>query len=282
MTFPKRILMVLSLSMLASFFVTACDNSFEPFNEDEGFYSIFGGLDLHADTNFIRVKDLNIPLNDDTSRQVDFTVTLNNLTNGSSETLKDSVIIFDSVLTHNFYTTRQIREASEYEIVVDGSDGKSVSMTRTTPYDSDILIDTGDIADGCTARVTIEIEPVMNISTLFPTITFVAESKIKPGEEEPEVYQYIPEDIRFTNVNGEGSGTTLFDFTPREALSANDRTCSHLLDDEFGLSLLHFGSGYQEIKSDSIRIPGGEGRFIAYYDTTKKFLIPALTPYVKE
>ena len=275
---------LLSIFFLMSFFISSCDDSFDPFNEDQGFYSIFGDLNLHKDINFIRVKNLNITLDADTTQQLNATVTLKNLTNGTSEVLKDSTINFDGVITHNFYTKATIKEASEYEIVVDGPEGNSVSMKRTSPYDSDISIDTGNADDGCNAQITITIEPVMQISTLFADVSFLA-----PGNKTPKrTYQYKP-DIEFTDINEQGAGKKTLRFTPEEAILAQNylarisegrNPCSVLLKDTFSLNMRHFGSDYYTTVSDSIKIPGGEGRFIAYYDSTLKFIIPAVSSFV--
>ena len=281
------------LLCLMIYFATGCENTFDPFNEDEGYYSIFGDLDLHADTNFVRVRDLNTPLNEDTTAQIDATVTLTNLDTGTSEVLTDSLITFEGVSTHNFYTGTEIKEANEYKIQVDGPDGKSVSMNAVTPYDSDITIDTGNVEDGCDAQITITLDPFMQISTLFVDVIFIA-----PGEFAPETkYRYEP-DINFTDISEEGVGTQIMRFTPREAILAqtylrqnlstllenyeDKNPCYVLLDDVYTFELVHYGSGYYKTISDSIKIPGGEGRFISKYDTTRNFLVPAVTPYVDE
>ena len=278
---------VIGLICLIMFLAGGCENTFEPFNEDEGFYSIYGNLNLYADTNFVRVKNLNIPLYEDSTRQFDATVTLKNLNTGTSLTMTDSLIEFEGVLTHNFYTDADIAENSEYQVAVEGPDGKSARISTTTPYDSNISVDPGKVQAGCNAQVAVSFKPYMKLSALSAEISFKAIN----DEDKTQNYRYVPE-IDFTESSQQGVGTKIAHFTPIKAISAqygllglveeDANPCTVLRSDIFTLNFRIYEPGFDETVSDSIQIPGGEGRFVAYADSIVKFRVPAVTQFIEE
>ena len=127
-----RLLLTLGLfiALLAS---TGCDNTIDPFSGRSTF-SIYGYLNLSEQRQFIRVKDVNEPLvGDSASRSIDATVTLENLSTGAQRTLQDSVINFDGVVTHNFWTDWMPAPDTEYRVTVTRSDGVTTHATTRTP-----------------------------------------------------------------------------------------------------------------------------------------------------
>lgn len=104
-------------------FFLSCDNSLDPLDEEKGAYSIYGYLNLYKDINYIRVKNLNITYLQD-STNIDAEVTLENIYSGATEILEDTIVVFDSLKTHNFCRTMDIQPHIEYRVSVEGSDGK--------------------------------------------------------------------------------------------------------------------------------------------------------------
>lgn len=119
---------------------TGCDNTIEPFAE-RGAYSIYGVLSSSQSQQLIRVKPLDVPISKIDSNALDATVTLENVTDGTSETLEDSVIAFSdaesTVLTHNYFTDSPIRPETNYRLRIEGPDGRTVEAETVTPTDLD-------------------------------------------------------------------------------------------------------------------------------------------------
>jgi hypothetical protein len=115
--------------------VTGCENTIEPFSE-RATYSIYGFLSLDRSRQFIRVRSLQDPLDGDTG-PLDVTVTLTNLDDGTSDVLKDSIVVFRDantrVVTHNFWTDLPIRPETEYRLTVEDPNGGTTTASTTTP-----------------------------------------------------------------------------------------------------------------------------------------------------
>jgi hypothetical protein len=124
------LLLALLIACLAG---SGCDNTIDPFSGRSTF-SIYGYLNLSEQRQFIRVKDVNVPLTGDSAAQpLDATVTLENLSTGVQRTLQDSVIAFGEVFTHNFWTDWTLDPDTEYRVTVTRSDGVTTHATTRTP-----------------------------------------------------------------------------------------------------------------------------------------------------
>lgn len=128
---------LLTAIVATTVWMSGCENTIEPFSEGAT-YSVYGALDLDEQRQFIRIKPLHAPLNGARSfRSLDANVTLQNVTEGTSETLRDSVIVFKDdnreVATHNYWTDTPITPSTEYQVVIDDPDGTTVEATTTTP-----------------------------------------------------------------------------------------------------------------------------------------------------
>lgn len=122
----------LPAALLALLVWGGCDNTLDPFAE-RGSFSIYGYLTVHQKRHFIRIKDLNDPLLGDSTRTLDATVTLENLEDGTTKTLKDSVVAFEGIFTHNFWADMAVHPQTKYRITVERSDGAITQATTTTP-----------------------------------------------------------------------------------------------------------------------------------------------------
>lgn len=113
--------------------LAGCDNTLDPYAR-ESYFSIRGYLSLSDARQFIRVESLAEPVTADTTRTLDAEVVLENLTAGTREVLRDSVIVFDGVtVTHNFWTDTPVQGDATYRIHVTRSDGAVTRATTTTP-----------------------------------------------------------------------------------------------------------------------------------------------------
>lgn len=129
--------LLLASILAATLSVSGCENTIDPFSE-EATYSVYGALDADDQRQFIRVKPLHAPLSGArTFRSLDADVTLHNVTDGTSERLADSVVVFgednQEVATHNYWTDTPITPSTKYRLVIEDPDGTTVEATTTTP-----------------------------------------------------------------------------------------------------------------------------------------------------
>lgn len=110
--------------------LAGCENTIEPFSE-AGAYSVYGNLSLADQKHFFRVKPLNRPIGSE--EPLDVTVTLTNQSDGTTRTLRDSVIVFDGAPTHNYWTAFRPAPATAYELTVEREDGTGIRAQATTP-----------------------------------------------------------------------------------------------------------------------------------------------------
>lgn len=114
--------------------MSACETSFEPFQEGDLVFSMYGYLDGgEADTQFVAVT----PVRDTlfaSADPIDAVVTSENLDTGERSTWRDSVFTFANGLAgHVFWTTMPIRPTERYRLTVTRSDGATSHATVTIP-----------------------------------------------------------------------------------------------------------------------------------------------------
>lgn len=275
--------LIIILSFLIA--ISGCDNTLNAVDEEKGEYSIYGYLDLYADVNFIRVKNLNTNLLQDTVDTIDATVILENLNNGTNETLNDSIVEFDDVKTHNFLSTMNIEPATEYRVSVENADGKVTSATTATPKIAETNIE--PVAANCTTQVHLNFDPVINRNALDLKVGFhyddqefwVRANKFLIESDEEVIASFTPYDIL----------DDAFALTSPDDVLGGDPLrvfCDRLDNEIFMAQYTHYSS---EIHSnnitDTLRITGGTGRFGAFYKDSFTFRIDTTRlcpPYPEE
>lgn len=125
--------------LLTAVLAAGCDSTLEPFAENDiGPFSVFGYLDLYADTQWVRVTPIRRTTRPD-SASFDAVVTLERLGTGRVVTLRDSVFrFFDPGLdaygyAHNFWTTEPMEPEARYRLVATRSDGAATEATAEIP-----------------------------------------------------------------------------------------------------------------------------------------------------
>jgi hypothetical protein len=125
--------------LLTTILASGCDHPFEPYQEDVGApFSIFGYLDLRADTQWIRVMPIRQSLLADPA-PVDAVVTLEEVGSGRIVTLRDSLFAFEDrgvdgvAYAHNFWTTERIEPGTTYRLEAVRSDGVASTATVAMP-----------------------------------------------------------------------------------------------------------------------------------------------------
>lgn len=128
----KNLQILLSLTLIGALFF-ACDRSINPFEDEQGVFSVYGALDVGKNRNIVRVRNLKEPFSSETSFPLDATVSFTDLETGTVTQLRDTVVNFEVGKTHNFILDEQLDLKSGYQITVERSDGASVTTTATTP-----------------------------------------------------------------------------------------------------------------------------------------------------
>lgn len=131
-------------AVLASALAGGCEHTFEPFQENEhAIFSMFGHLDLNADTQWVRVMPVRQNLILD-PEPIDAVVTLEHLGSGHIVTLNDSLFRFvdqrlDGVAyAHNFWTTERLQPEASYRLTAARTDGASATALIVMPADFEV------------------------------------------------------------------------------------------------------------------------------------------------
>lgn len=265
---PLRLWAIVFLA-LSTGLISGCDNSVNILDRDSGSYSVYGALNVHEDVNYIRIKDLNAPLVEDSTRTFEATVSLENLQTGTSEVLKDTTVQFENVYTHNFRSTLEITPATKYRVTVEHPNGRTTQATATTPRIAETSVEPKH-AD-CETPITITFEPVQDPNDLDVTIGIKRSGKMR----------WISS---FHPSPGNGDDAAHLSFTPLNVLDAIFKLnlnkpdhpvwCHQLDSDEMTIRYTHYGPDFfGDTPSDSLNVPGGVGRFGGMYDDSFSFTI---------
>ncbi|MFB6249747.1 MAG: hypothetical protein ABEL97_14370 [Salinibacter sp.] len=113
------------------------------------------------------MKDLNTPPTSDSTRTLDATVRLKNLRTGTTETLVDSVVVFNGTYTHNFRMSQPLVPGATYRLTVTRSDGQQAQATATMPRRTTVDVEPApsDTVD-CGGEVSFHFQNVRTESTI--------------------------------------------------------------------------------------------------------------------
>lgn len=131
----------LALVLCAGALLFGCDAALDPFAGTAGLYYIYGVFEVTEEEHYVRVQNLNRPPQPEDSAPLNATVTLENLTSGTSTGLVDSTITFDETVTHNFQVDTPIQPGATYRLTVERSDGRRTQATATMPDTTEISLD---------------------------------------------------------------------------------------------------------------------------------------------
>ncbi len=251
-----HILFILLLVLLSS-----CDNTMDPFEEDEGFFSIYGTLDMTQDVNYFRINDLNTTTYEEPDKPLDAHVTLENLHSGEKEVLSDTVVAFEDVYVTNFKSELEVYPKTEYEITVERSDGATTRSTAMTPDTTDMDLQHSrqheQEAPDCTTTVELTLEPIED----------PLEVRFYLGVEYLDEMRWFLPLSHTLSVDGQLNYT----FTPESMLAGitDDLVpdqCHYLETDEFHIRYVRFGADWHSDRHDSLAIEDGYGRFGGSYE----------------
>lgn len=125
--------------LLAGALAAGCDYPFEPFQENTaGPFSIYGYLDLGAETQWVRVTPIRQELVPGPG-PIDAVVTLEHVESGRVVTLRDSLFTYSDPglgsvgYAHNFWTTEPLEPGATYRLRAVRSDGAETSAVVEMP-----------------------------------------------------------------------------------------------------------------------------------------------------
>ena len=129
--------LLLAILLTASLLSTnGCDPTVDVLRPSDRYrYSLFGALNVAADTQVIRVDPIGTPTQVGVSPGLDVSVVLRNLDSGEEIPLRDSLTAMtaDTLRMYNFWTTDPIRPGTSYEVAVMNDSTDLTTATTTTP-----------------------------------------------------------------------------------------------------------------------------------------------------
>jgi hypothetical protein len=115
--------------------ISGCDDTFEPLQPNTKYaFSMYGTLDVTADTQWVRVMPIGERLFNNTPDPNGTVVTLKNMESNVTITLEDSLFEFGGpAYVWNYYSTTPLEQETWYELKATTPDGRSSSATVRTP-----------------------------------------------------------------------------------------------------------------------------------------------------
>lgn len=128
--------------MLLSFLlaVTGCSEPIDPFSEKNNNYSFYGPLYLEKSPSYIRIHDTRSLLNAESTRELNVTFQMTDLSTGETTTLKDSVKQFNEIYTHNFVVTKPVLYDNRYRFKLMDESGFIKEFTSVTTRRTEVTI----------------------------------------------------------------------------------------------------------------------------------------------
>lgn len=136
----------------------SCDHNISPIAPKAIEYSIYGPLNIGADTNHIRVHDTNEVLSPESTQNQDITVILTNLDTGANELLVDSVVQYGNIFSHNYRIQMPIEYDTRYKLFWEDEKGFEGSLITQTTKQSEMTVSTDTI--GCYDPFYIELDNI--------------------------------------------------------------------------------------------------------------------------
>lgn len=231
-----------TLFVLSSLLLGGCDNTLAPRSEETGSLSVYGFLTVSDDKHFVRVRDLDRPVIDDTTGELDVDVRLQNLATGNVEVLQDSVVEFDGIYTHNFWVEKDIQPKSQYRLTVEGDAGEYVQATATLPTQTDVKVTPK--APRCTDPISVAFPNIEDVTRIRASAGFQWDNEwywtrlSMPSPSQDIVTSFRPE---ISENDDEGVIESLIvDPIPDEV----DNHCSILDDGTFYIAYTHLGPNW--------------------------------------
>ena len=127
------VLPAMALVLLVLSGTSACETTFDAFEENDKYFSLSGYLDAGADTQFVRIEPLRDSLLLGTT-PIDVEVTLEHLATGTKMTWNDSLFQFsEGIYAHNYWSAETLQPRETYRLQVKQPDGIASTALVTLP-----------------------------------------------------------------------------------------------------------------------------------------------------
>lgn len=115
-------------------FLSSCEDTFEPFEEnDKFFFTMYGFLDASADTQWVRISPVRGTF-DAPPEIPDMQVTLENLTDGNTVLMNKKLVQFGNQFNViNVWTDKKIQSGNTYRVQALNPNGKKSQVVMTIP-----------------------------------------------------------------------------------------------------------------------------------------------------
>ena len=111
-----------------------CDESVDPFVESERYFSVYGTLDMNADTQWVRVVPIDTTIFVGGDDAVDAQVSSTDASTGIRTEWTDSLFVFrDGSLGHVFFAPVRVQAGHSYRLEFSKSDGRTAFAETTMP-----------------------------------------------------------------------------------------------------------------------------------------------------
>jgi hypothetical protein len=218
--------------------VMGCENTIDPLRQDAG-YSIYGTLSMNDAVHVVRVRDLSTPFTAEATEDLDVTVTLNNNATGERIPMRDSVVAFDGVFTHNFRARASLDHDAQYSVVVEDPEGTRTTVrTRTPPVTQ---VRSQPDSANCLGFFTVTFAPVQSKSLMDIDVGYVYNGRrtwidITPSEYDLNGgvarFLFLAEDVLSETVPSQDNPATVQFLEPR---------CRALDDNRIFIAYTRFG-----------------------------------------
>ena len=206
----------------------SCDTSIEPLDKETGIYSVYGALDMNDSTNYIRVRDMNVPFTSDSTEVLDAVVTLKN--NGEVLDLKAVRKEYRGIYLHNFEVNGEIYPETEYTLTAKKHYGEEVSVSFISPTRPQVSLLTPN--QNCYEPVTVQFSPT-NKGTILYNLGFPVNG-----------ISYTTPEILSENENEPGKMTITF--TPASELNFYGLSCFQMSNVNIQLYYKYYSEGLYE------------------------------------
>ncbi|MDX1592033.1 MAG: hypothetical protein R3283_08720 [Balneolaceae bacterium] len=129
-----------SLLCIFSLSLISCDSTIRPISDQDPSYSIYGTLNIGETPNYIRVHDNSSFLTPESTLELDATIFITNLNTNFTTQLRDSVVVFESIYTHNFIYDSQITHGNRYKVLLESESGYRDSLVSITPARTELTL----------------------------------------------------------------------------------------------------------------------------------------------
>lgn len=143
-----------ALFLLATI-VAGCEDSVNPFIEDDRYYSVYGYLDTASDEQFLRVVSLRTSFAAEGDLEFDARVFTTERESGQMVEWTDSLVTFsDNSVGHVYKGAFRPIPGRTYDLTVERSDGVRTTASTTIPLRSDVQVDRATPFNPTTQQVT--------------------------------------------------------------------------------------------------------------------------------